>query len=103
MNLSVEDGHDLDQATSALTRVKELIESAQLTTPELALRCLDEADLLINEAEAMIDAVHYRQTRIHGSEHLSFQFGQTGLALIQARQAVQTLREILLQAKERRG
>ena len=103
MNLSAEDGHHLDQATSALYRVKELLESAQLTAPELALRSLDEADSLINEAEAQIDTVHYRLTRIHGSEHLSFQFGQTGLALIQARESVQILRELLQQAQKLRG
>jgi len=100
MTLTPQDELALDEATAALNRVKELIESAQLGIPDAALRHLDEADTLIDLAESRIDSVHRHLTQAHGSEHMAFQFGQTGLALVHARAAVGTLRDILNRARE---
>ncbi|MFO8003322.1 hypothetical protein [Thioalkalivibrio sp.] len=83
----------LDAASEALWHAMQLIEQARTNTRERSLTLLDEADRSIVSAEGIIDSLHRDVTRVHGPNHMALQFGNTGLALLKAREGVRNLRE----------
>lgn len=82
----------LDAATEALREAREHIEQARTHARESALDLLDKADRCINDAESIIDLLHYAITRQHGPNHMALEFGRAGLALLQAREGVEQMR-----------
>lgn len=83
----------LNAATDALRHARERIEQAQTGSGAPLPTLLDEADQFINTAEGIIDSLHYTLTRLFGPNHMALEFGRAGLALLQAREGVQKLRD----------
>jgi hypothetical protein len=94
MSLMIEEiERRLDAASDALRHAMEIIEQARTHTRERSLALLDEADRSIISAEGIVDSLHRDITKVHGPNHMALQFGQTGLALLKAREGVRNLRE----------
>ncbi len=86
----------LDTASDALQKALAAIEQARTAHPDQALQQLDEADRHVAEAERIVDVVHLDATTRHGPNHMAYQFGQTALALVRAKEGVQSMREEIL-------